>query len=80
VLHWLPDAADEGVGHSLKRTAKTFYQDATNLRRAVEWAATLPGVDSRRIGVLGVSRAAIATALVAQTSPAGGDAPYTRAP
>ena len=68
-LHRLPVAADEGVGHSLKGTAKTFSQDAVNLRRAVAWAATLPGVDPRRIGILGVSRGAIATTLVAQTSP-----------
>ena len=69
VLHWLPKGADEGVGHSLKGTAKTFHQDAVNLRRTVDWAASLPGVDPRRIGVLGVSRGAIATALVAQTWP-----------
>lgn len=68
-LHRLPEDADEGVGHSLKGTAKTFFQDAVNLRRAVAWAATLPGVDPRRIGVLGVSRGAIATALVAQADP-----------
>jgi hypothetical protein len=67
-LHRLPDAADEGVGHSLRGTAKTFSQDAVNLRRVVTWAARLPGVDPHRLGVLGVSRGAIATALVAQSS------------
>src|SRR5262249_45843622 len=68
-LHRLPDAADQGIGHSLTGTAKTLTQDAINLRRVVAWAATLPGVDPHRIGVLGVSRAAISTALVAQTAP-----------
>ena len=68
-LHRLPDAADEGIGHSLRSTARTFTQDAINLRRVVAWAAALPGVDPRRIGVLGVSRAAVSTALVAQSTP-----------
>jgi len=68
-LHRLPDAADEGIGHSLRGTAKTFCQDAINLRRVVDWSRTLAGVDPRRIGLLGVSRGAIATTLVAQTSP-----------
>lgn len=68
-LHRLPDAADEGVLHSLKGTAKTLRQDAANLSRVIAWARSLPQVDPDRIGVLGVSRGAIATALVAEDSP-----------
>jgi dienelactone hydrolase len=64
-----PPESDEGVLHSLGGTSRTVTEDASNLRRVLSWAATLPQVDPERIGVFGVSRGAIGAALAAQLDP-----------
>jgi fermentation-respiration switch protein FrsA (DUF1100 family) len=64
-----PDEAVSPLFHSLRGTARALAEDTINLRRALAWARTLPGVDPDRAGLLGVSRGAIVTALVAQAEP-----------
>ena len=65
-LHPIPEGVDDGILHSLSGTAKTFTEDVANVVRVVRWAAALPGIDSQRIGLVGVSRGAIAGAIAAQ--------------
>src|SRR5439155_18172073 len=55
--------------HSLAGTARTLTEDASNILRALSWASTLPRVDPERMGIFGVSRGAIAGALVAEVRP-----------
>jgi len=71
-LRAIPRAADEGVMHSLRDTARTFTEDVANLLRVLGWARGLPGVDPGRIGLLGVSRGAIGAAVALQVAGAGG--------
>jgi dienelactone hydrolase len=68
-LHPIPREADSGVLHTLKGTTKALTEDTANLRRVLAWARTLPEVDPARIGVIGVSRGAIVSALAAELDP-----------
>lgn len=65
----LPPESGSGILHSLKGTARTLTEDVANLRRIVAWASALPAVDPDRVGILGVSRGALGTALAAQIDP-----------
>lgn len=65
----LPPESGAGILHSLKGTARTLSEDVANLRRILAWASRLPSIDSKRIGIMGVSRGAIGTALAAQIEP-----------
>src|SRR5262249_5721626 len=49
--------------------SKALTEDIANLRRLLAWAASLEGVDARRLGVLGVSRGAIVAAVAAELEP-----------
>ncbi len=72
-LRAIPRAADEGVMHSLRDTARTFTEDVANLLRVLGWARGLPGVDPGRIGLLGVSRGAIGAAVALQVAGRGAE-------
>ena len=55
--------------HDIDYHRELFRQTVIDVRRGIDWAATQPGVDGSRVGILGVSLGAIMAQLAMEADP-----------
>ncbi len=64
-----PGGPRRAVSEDVEQSVRALRQAVLDIRRAAAWLATRPEVDSRRLGVFGISLGGITAALAAEMEP-----------